>query len=60
MDRKQLDEFVCNRNLDNFRRLACAAKTGATRETLLGLLAEEEDKYFELQKAGIVSPGGAR
>ncbi len=50
MDRMETDRFVCDRNLEKFRRLACAANTGAEREILIGLLAEEEDKYLSCRR----------
>jgi hypothetical protein len=44
------DKFVSNRNIERYRRLACAAMTGPERTEMLALLAEEEDRYVELQK----------
>ena len=51
-----MDRFVSDRNILRYRRLACAAITGAERKRLLGLLVEEEDKYIELQKARTTPP----
>ena len=48
MDR---DRFVSDQSIERYRRLACAATVGAERTRLLGLLADEEDKFIELQKA---------
>jgi hypothetical protein len=41
------DRFTSDRNIERYRRLACAAVTGPERTDLLGLLAQEEDKYFD-------------
>ena len=46
-----MNRFFSDRSIERYRRLACAASTGAERIRLLGLLAEEEDKYLELEKA---------
>src|ERR1043166_4128869 len=48
MDRER---FVSDRNIERYWRLACAAIVGTDRMRLLGLLADEEDRYTELQKA---------
>lgn len=40
------NRFVTDRTVERYRRLACAAITGTERTRLLGLMAEEEDKYF--------------
>jgi hypothetical protein len=44
------DRFASDQSIERYRRLACAATTGEDRMRLLGLLAEEEDKYIDLQK----------
>jgi len=41
------DRFVSDRNIEKYRRLACAATTGPERTQFLGLLADEEDKYVD-------------
>jgi hypothetical protein len=46
-----MNRFFSDRNIERYRRLACAATTGIERIRLLGLMAEEEDKYLELEKA---------
>jgi hypothetical protein len=51
MDR---DRFVSDQIVERFRRLACAAIIDADRMRLLGLLADEEEKYVEFQKARTV------
>jgi hypothetical protein len=47
------NRFVTDRAVERYRRLACAAITGTERTRLLGLMAEEEDKYFVVQNAAI-------
>jgi hypothetical protein len=42
--------IVNDREIERYRRLACAAMTGAERIRLLSLMAAEEDKYIELEK----------
>ena len=42
------DRFVMDREIERFRRLACAALSGSERTRILGLMADEEDKYVEL------------
>jgi hypothetical protein len=44
-------KFVNDQNLERFRRLASAATVEAERRILLDLLAEEQIKFVELQKA---------
>jgi hypothetical protein len=44
------DRFVSDRNIERYRRLACAAVTGPERTELLGLLADEEDKTIPRQE----------
>ncbi len=46
-----IDRFVNNQNLERFRRLANDATTEAERKILLDLLAKEQVKFIELQKA---------
>jgi hypothetical protein len=41
------DHFVRDREIERFRRLACAALSGPERTRILGLMADEEDKYGE-------------
>src|SRR3954452_5933483 len=45
------DRFVSDQNIERCRRLACAALSGRERGRLLGLWAEEEDNFIDLQKA---------
>ncbi len=44
------DRFISDQTIERYRRLACAAISGAERKRLLGLLADEEDNYIDLQK----------
>jgi hypothetical protein len=44
--RLNLDRFISDRNVERYRRLACATTTTAEREALLSLLAEEKVKCF--------------
>jgi hypothetical protein len=46
-----MDRFVNNENLGRLRRLASATTSEAERKILFGLLAEEDAKFLELQKA---------
>jgi hypothetical protein len=45
-----MDRFFSDRNIERYRRLACAATIGTERTRLLGLMAEEEDKYLYAEK----------
>jgi hypothetical protein len=45
-----IERFVNDRNIERFKKLASAATTAAERKTLLGLLADEQAKFIELQK----------
>jgi hypothetical protein len=40
--------FLRDREIERFRRLACAALSGVERTRLLGLMADEEDRINEL------------
>jgi hypothetical protein len=40
--------FLRDREIERFRRLACAALSGTERTRLLGLMADEEDRPYEL------------
>ena len=51
MDLLDLDRFLNDRNVEIYRRLACAATTEAERETLLAALAEEKAKCFGSKNA---------
>jgi len=42
------DTFLRDREIEKFRRLACAALSGVERTRLLGLMADEEDKPNKL------------
>jgi len=42
------DTFLRDREIERFRRLACAALSGTERTRLLGLMADEEDRPYEL------------
>jgi hypothetical protein len=53
MDEFVMDRFVNEQNLERFRKLASTVTTEAERKMLLTLLAGEEAKFIELQKAGI-------
>jgi len=46
-----VERFVNELNLEQFRRLADGVTTEAERKILLELLAEEQIKFVELQKA---------
>ena len=46
-----MERFVNGKNLERLRKLSDAATTEAERKQLLGLLAEEEIKFIELQRA---------
>jgi hypothetical protein len=46
-----MDRFFINRNIERYRRLACAATTDIERTRLLNLMAQEEDNYSALEKA---------
>ena len=46
MDRLDLDRFLNQRNVERYRKLACAATTEAERQTLLVMLTEETVKCF--------------
>jgi hypothetical protein len=46
-ERLDLERFISDRNVQRYRKLACAATTEAEREKLLGLLAEEKDRCFK-------------
>jgi hypothetical protein len=46
-----MDRFINDENLERFRRLASATTSETERKILLGLLAQEEAKFIELQKA---------
>jgi len=48
------NRFASDRAIERLRRLACAAINGRERTELLGLLADEEDKYVD----SILIPGG--
>ena len=48
-----MDRFINDENLERFRRLASATTSETERKILLGLLAQEEAKFIELQKARI-------
>jgi hypothetical protein len=52
------NRFAADRIVERYRRLACAAITGAERIRLLGLMAEEEDKYLVPQNIGSPRCGG--
>jgi hypothetical protein len=45
-ERLDLERFISDRNVQRYRKLACAATTEAEREKLVGLLAEETDRCF--------------
>jgi hypothetical protein len=45
-----VDRFINELNLERFRRLADAVTTAAERKVLLELLAEEKNKFIELQR----------
>jgi hypothetical protein len=52
-----IDRFINNPlNIEIFRKLTCVATTEAERKILFNLLADEEDKYFELPKARPAPP----
>ena len=53
-----MDRFVKDRNLERYRKLACAATTRAEREMLFALLAEEKVKCFVHQPREITIPVG--
>jgi hypothetical protein len=46
-----MERFVNDQNIERYRRLACATITEAERKILLGLLADEKDKFNELQRS---------
>lgn len=46
-----MDRFVNDQNLERYRKLASASTGEGERKILLGLLADEEAKFIELQKA---------
>jgi hypothetical protein len=46
-----MDRFINDENLERFRRLASATTSETERKILLGLLAQEEVKFIELQRA---------
>jgi hypothetical protein len=46
-----MDRFFNDQNLESLRRLASVGTTEAERKIVLGLLAAEEVKFIELQKA---------
>jgi hypothetical protein len=46
------NRFASDRIVERYRRLACAAISGTERMRLLGLMAEEEDKYLVPQNVG--------
>lgn len=52
------NRFVSDRLVEHYRRLACAAITGTERMRLLGLMAQEEDRYL-VQGDNSAFPGGA-
>lgn len=45
-----LDEFLCTRNIEHFRRLANSSTDAAERQVILELLAEEMDKLKILHR----------
>ena len=49
-----MDRFVNEENLERFRRLASVSTTEPERKILFGLLADEQAKFFELQKSRTV------
>jgi hypothetical protein len=46
-----MDRFVNDQNIERFRKLASASTNETDRRILLGLLAEENAKFIDLQKA---------
>ncbi len=44
--RLNLDRFINDRNVERYRKLACAATTSAEREALFSLLTEEKTECF--------------
>jgi len=46
----ELDEFVCEHNLERFRRLANLSTSAAERQAILELLAEEVAKLKSVHK----------
>jgi hypothetical protein len=46
-----MDRFVNDQNIERFRKLASASTSETDRKILLGLLAEENAKFIDLQKA---------
>ena len=46
-----MDRFISEQNIARYRKLASSATTEAERKRLLELLAEEEAKSIEMQKA---------
>jgi hypothetical protein len=50
-----MDRFVNDQNIERYRKLASASTNEAERKILLGLLAEENTKFKELQKARTAS-----
>jgi hypothetical protein len=48
----ELDEFVCEHNLEHFRRLANLSTSAAERQAILELLAEEVGKLKSVPKGG--------
>jgi hypothetical protein len=46
----ELDEFVCEHNLEHFRRLANLSTSAAERQAILELLAEEVGKLKTVPK----------
>jgi hypothetical protein len=45
-ERLDLERFISDRNVQRYRKLACAATTEAERGKLLGLLAEAKGRCF--------------
>ena len=46
-----MDRFVNDRNLESYRKLACATTTTAEREILFASLAEENVEFFRPRNA---------
>jgi hypothetical protein len=48
-----MDRFVNDQNIERFRKLASASTNETDRRILLGLLAEENAKFIDLQTARV-------
>jgi hypothetical protein len=57
--RLNLDRFINDRNVERYRKLACAATTSAERKALLSLLAEEKVKCFGPENTRTTEPEAA-